>query len=311
VVKLVTVILPRKAENKPCYVLRRNEINMKIIVCTGDSHTWGQGPRGVEAHFCDPPVAGGDLRPVPFGFPCYVNLLRDEINRRTGSSAFETEPKTEITGEYIINKRADLARFFYRFKGHNNIAAETASAAGGVTETENAVYCFGDMLTIKPKRTLHLYRAELYSGGYAVINSGVGSCTTTRFIEQFYESYVKRFDPFIIVAEAHTINDWLNRVTPSDVNANLRHILCGCPKAKAVLLTVSPIGGDTALPWNDIDYREYVTESRCAAKEAGVPIADANILIGTDKFTDMWHVNEEGHRIYFETIIRALEIYIP
>lgn len=284
---------------------------MKIIVCTGDSHTWGQGPLGVEAHFTDPAVCGGDLRPVPFSFPSYVNLLRDEINRSTGSSSFETEPETDLPGEYIINKRADLARFFYRFEGYNNITAESAFAAGGVTETENAVYCFGDTLTIKPKHALHLCRAELYSGGYAVINSGVGSCTTTRFIEQFYERYVKRFNPFIIVAEAHTINDWLNRVALTDVNANLRCILTGCPSAKAVLLTVSPISGETALPWNDIDYGEYVIESRRAANEAGAAIADANINIGTDKFTDMWHVNEEGHRIYFETIMKALRIYNP
>jgi hypothetical protein len=72
---------------------------------------------------------------------------------------------------------------------------------------------------------------------------------------------------------------------------------------------VSPIGGETALPWNDIDYGEYVIESRRTAKETGVPVADANISIGTDKFTDPWHVNEEGHRIYFETIIRALKTY--
>jgi hypothetical protein len=252
-------------------------------------------------------LAFRDLRPVPFGFPCYVNLLRDEINRCTGSSAFESEPDAVISGEYIINKRVDLARFFYRFEGHNNIAAESAFASAGVTETENAVYSFGCSLTIKPKRALHLYRAELYSGGYAVINSGVGSCTTTRFIGQFYESYVKRLDPFLIVAEAHSINDWLNRVTLTDVNANLRYILNGCPNA--VLLTVSPIGGETALPWNDIDYGEYVIESRRTAKETGVPVADANISIGTDKFTDPWHVNEEGHRIYFETIIKAFKTY--
>jgi hypothetical protein len=282
--------------------------SMKTIVCTGDSHTWGQGPNGVETHFTDPPVCGGELRPVPFRYPCYVNLLRDEINRITGSSAFETEPRTEITGDYVINDRVDLARFYYRFDGHNNITAESAFASDKITETENAVYLFDEKLTIKPKHKLYLHRCELYSGNYAVINSGVGSCTTTRYLEQFYENYVKRFHPSVIAAEAHTINDWLNKVTLPEVNANLRRILTGCPKAKAILLTVSPIGGETALPFNITDYEEYIAESRLAAGKAGCVIADANLFIGTDKFSDNWHVNEDGHRIYFETIMNALNI---
>jgi len=61
---------------------------IKTIVCTGDSHTWGQGIPKLEDTF-DPPVTAGDLRLVSFRFGCYVNLLRDMINEKTGSSAKE------------------------------------------------------------------------------------------------------------------------------------------------------------------------------------------------------------------------------
>ena len=284
---------------------------MKTIVCSGDSHTWGQGPAGVETYFADPAVVAGELRPVPFGYPCYVNLLRDEINRRSGSTAFETEPKIEITGDYVTDRSADLARFYYRYEGHNNIIAESVFAADGVRETENAVYVFGDTITIKPKHRLFLYRCELYSGRYAVINAGVGSCTTTRYLKQFYKDYVQHHDPCLIIAQAHSINDWLNRVPLSDVKRNLINILNGCPQAKALLLTVAPIGGKTALPFNETDYDKYIEESRLAAKSAGCAIADGNRAIGNDTFSDNWHVNEIGHRVYFETIIDVLDILFP
>lgn len=278
---------------------------MKTIVCTGDSHTWGQGPHGVEAYFNDPPVCGGDLRPVPFTFPCYVNLLRDEINSRTGSFAIEKEPKTEI-GELVISERIGLARFFYRFGGHNHIIAESVFA-NTITETENAIYIFNETLTVKPKHSLYLYRYELYGGSCAVINAGVGSCTTTRYLSQFYENYVRTINPSVIVAEAHTINDWLNRISLSDVNGNLKNILTGCSGARAILVTVSPIGGETALPFNELEYDLYIKESRRAAEEADAKTADANKIMGTDKFTDNWHVNEAGHRVYFKTILDALD----
>ncbi|MDD4773621.1 MAG: SGNH/GDSL hydrolase family protein [Eubacteriales bacterium] len=284
---------------------------METIVCTGDSHTWGQGPAGVEAHFTDPPVTAGDLRPVPFGYPCYVNLLRDEINRHSGSYAFETEPKTEIECEYVTDKPADLARFYYRREGPNNITVESVFASDGVSETENAFYLFGDTITVKPKHRLYLYRCELYSGHYAVINAGVGSCTTSRYLKQFYKDYVRRHNPCLIIAQAHSINDWLNKIPLTDVNRNLRHILTGCPQARSVLLTVSPIGGETALPFNETDYEKYITESRLAAQNAGCAVADGYFAIGTDTLSDNWHVNDTGHRIYYETIISTLDSLFP
>ena len=38
---------------------------MKRILCTGDSHTWGEGAAGLAEEF-DPPMVTGDLRPVSY-----------------------------------------------------------------------------------------------------------------------------------------------------------------------------------------------------------------------------------------------------
>lgn len=51
---------------------------MLKIVCTGDSHTWGQGAKGAVEAF-DPPVVAGELRPVDFGTGSYVNVLRRAV----------------------------------------------------------------------------------------------------------------------------------------------------------------------------------------------------------------------------------------
>lgn len=280
---------------------------MKTILCTGDSHTWGQGPAGVEASFA-PPVVCGDLRPVPFRFPCYVNLVRDYVNRLTCSEAEEFTPDTELDGQLVIDRPASLARLFFTLEGENNIAHAVLFDSDGETDLGYVKASVGERLTIKPKTRLHLYRAELYRGDYAVINAGVGSCTTRRFLQRFYDGYVKRFSPYAIAAQAHTINDWLNKIPVEETEENLIKILDGCSARKRLLVTVSPIAGETALPFNDIDYSVYIEASRRACEKANAILCDANALIGNDKFSDNWHVNAIGHRIYADEIIKALDL---
>jgi len=57
---------------------------IKTTVCTGDSHTWGQGATDAEQSL-NSPAEGGDLRLVSFQYGCYVNLLRKMICERTDS----------------------------------------------------------------------------------------------------------------------------------------------------------------------------------------------------------------------------------
>ncbi len=280
---------------------------MKFIVCTGDSHTWGQGPANLLEHFTNPDVQPGELRPSPFAVPFYVNLLRDEVNRRTGSAAHEEEPHTVIEGEYRTGHVCDAARFVFRFDGHNNY--KIAAVIGGVSRSPliTARTDENGELVITAPSPMHLYRAEYYSGGYAVINAGVGSCTTRRYLEQFYRDYVELFEPCCIVAEAHSINDWLNHIPLDEVKTNLVKILTGCGNAHPVLVTVQPIAGETAQPFSDIDYEEYITVSRETALENGFTLVDANRAIGHAHFSDNWHPDEEGHAIYFREIMKVLE----
>ena len=153
-----------------------------------------------------------------------------------------------------------------------------------------------------------LYRGEYYKGDYAVINSGIGSCTTERYITEYYNDYVSVFKPSFIISEAHSINDWLNKIPLENVNKALKYItLChasyGCIP---IMLTISPIGGEKALPFNEINYSLYIEESRKVAKETNMILADANAVIGDDNFSDNWHVDEDGHKIYAHTVLNEL-----
>ena len=280
---------------------------MKFIVCTGDSHTWGQGPAGLLEHFRDPGVQGGELRPAPFSFPLYVNLLREEINARTGSEAFEEEPCRIISGPYRTGRVCGGARFIFRFEGHNNYKIAAVIDGKSQSPLLTAYYEDNGTLTVIPAEPMYLYRAEYYAGPYAVINSGVGSCPSSRYLDVYYHDYVEIYRPAVIAAEAHSINDWLNRLPLCEVKENLKRILTGCPGAFPILLTVAPIDGTTTQPYNEIDYNEYVDASRQAALENGFCLADAHPQVGMHSFSDCWHVNEAGHRIYFETIMKAIE----
>ncbi|MGN1345260.1 MAG: SGNH/GDSL hydrolase family protein, partial [Eubacteriales bacterium] len=165
-------------------------------------------------------------------------------------------------------------------------------------------------LILTVSEPMYLYRAEYYSGAYAVINAGVGSCTTRRYLEQFYHDSVQLFNPCCIIAEAHSINDWLNHIPPEEAKANLVRILTGCPNAVPILVTVAPIAGETAQPFSDIDYEEYIAVSREAALENGFSLVDANRAIGNGHFSDNWHPDEEGHAIYFREILKVLDTTI-
>ena len=63
---------------------------IQTILVAGDSHTWGQGSGG-ELEL-DSPV-NGELRPLAFTCPSYVNLLRQRIGELTGSLAIEYQGK--------------------------------------------------------------------------------------------------------------------------------------------------------------------------------------------------------------------------
>ena len=330
---------------------------MKTIVFTGDSHTCGQGATGFtmldEAVAYDP-AGKGIGRNITFESPCYVNLVRNYLTAHTDTSAREllsndmareyglpmTDKNVILTGPLEIQSPGE--RNLIKF-GEREEAAVVELYVSGILQRRETLQAShrrygrwsyryipvdcqkGDTLLIQPvKGEVCVSSIELYSGEYAVVNSGVGACPCIRYADDFFEDCVEAFSPDIVVAEAHSINDWLSGITPEQCVQNLSYLLNKIKKVsrRVLLLTVSPIGGNQALPFNIHEYSEYVEASRKAAQAAGIPCIDTNRIMATmleglteeEKnnllFHDCWHVNNLGHRIYAEQIIEALETHL-
>ena len=286
-------------------------MSIKIIPVIGDSHTWGEGV-GAERCF-QPPVCCGDLRPLSFTPPCYVNLLRDRLNRETGSSCSEYEGEALLSlcegreGSFgllrekplILEQPFDLARvFFYATSEEAEVRLTASSPAGEHTVTETL---FSDTslmsaavrvahvlpkkgetahrLTVACDGDCHTYicRIELYRGPYALVNCGIGSCPVKKFVEQYFDRYVTPLSPYAILFEGCTINDWL--CTPSDLKyaAHLRRMLSAQRNLTSRVLwhTVTPIGG-SQISGQGTTYNDYVNTMRSVAAEADVPLVDCN-----------------------------------
>ncbi len=311
---------------------------IRIIPVIGDSHTWGEGV-GAERRF-QPPVCNGDLRPLPFTPPCYVNLLRSELNRKTGSDCKEYEWMEGFSVEegkpLVISDAFSLARVFFIAEADEAEAELSAEGCEPVTlslqsdtdayntrmrvahlishdETEGlTVSCTGG-------RRILVYRVELYTGAYALVNCGIGSCPVGRFVDKYFSRYVEPLSPYAILFEGCTINDWL--LTPSAVEyaATLRRILVAQRSLtpRVVWHTVTPIDGSQISGQGTV-YGDYVNAMRSVAAEACVPLVDCNAVMEwrlssmpeeerTPYFYhDPWHPNGEGHRLYAEEIAYGL-----
>lgn len=324
-------------------------MSIKIIPFIGDSHTWGEGV-GAEKSF-DPAVCCGDLRPLPFTPPCYVNLLRDRLNAETGSSCSEyegealtslCEGKEGVFGvvagkSLVIRESFDLARIFFYAGSEEAMVKLTASTPSGNTTVTETLFSDTSLMSVAVKvahilprkgETAHtltvtceedcralVYRVELYRGEYALLNCGIGSCPTKKFVESYFDRYVASLSPYAILFEGCTINDWL--CTPSDLKyaAHLRRMLSAQRDLTSRVLwhTVTPIGGSQISRQGTV-YTDYVNTMRSVAAEAGVALVDCNaemaaILAPMSEdeqnayfYHDPWHPNGEGHRLYAEAI---------
>ncbi len=315
---------------------------MKTIAVIGDSHTWGEGV-GAERNFV-PPVCCGDLRAVPFGYPSYVNLLRENVNRETGSSCLEYEwdggLPVEAGTPLALAGRFTLARVFFCAEG---AAAEAVIAAtegeGAVTFSvpcdtgafSSRVYVThlrmpndgeaeGLTVTCVGGERVLVQRVELYRGAYAVVNCGIGSCPVGKYVDRYMERYISPLAPHAILFEGNTINDWLQLPTPEAYAVDLLRMLNAQRGLTPRVLwhTVTPIGGNQI---NDkgIEYDAYVNAMRDVARENGVVLEDCNarmnaLLAAMPEnerapyfFADPWHPNGTGHRLYAEMILPALK----
>lgn len=154
-----------------------------------------------------------------------------------------------------------------------------------------------------------------------VVNSGYGCASTAIYLDRYWSRAVDAYHPDMVVLE-FAINDWIQSkdVSLQDFGNNLNHMtdMAIGMGATPILLTVSPICGEQRI--GDRFYREYIDQIyRVAEKRPDAVLADAYkrmsaFLDDGDRamneqalFDDVWHVNQTGHGLYCEALVRAIE----
>lgn len=325
---------------------------MKTIVFSGDSHTCGEGATGYSR--VDHVMLGYDPKGKGIGryilpdTQCYVNLVRRFVNDATVSAsslrrcrALSAETGSPVEYNCIpLRKRITLA-----------IAAELAILQFAEKKTparvniylDQTLYrtvdlCapvtrFGDWSFRNISVSCHGARSlclevvegeawlsalETFGGEWAVVASGVGSCDSERYCREYFAEGVTEFSPAIVVAEMHTINDWLCGISEKEYKKRIHTLITSIENigATPIMLSVAPIVGEQD------GYEELIAAAAEAVREHGVPFADAHAafekkLCGMTEeqrreamYSDRWHVNNTGHRIYAETIRNVLRKYL-
>ena len=314
-------------------------MGIRVIPVIGDSHTWGEGV-GAEKNFT-PPVCCGDLRPLPFVPPFYVNLMRKALNRETGSLCREYEwngGRTVEAGKPLfLDKAFSLARVFLLAEEEE---AEAELSAQGCDPVRIRLQSEGEAPGLRA-RVAHLlvpegevkgltlsclrgervtvYRVELYRGPYALVNCGIGSCPVGVYADIYFPQYVEPLKPYAILFEGCTINDWLRTPSASLYAASLRRMLIAQRNLTPRVLwhTVTPVEGSQVSGQGTV-YGDYVEAMRSVAAEREVSLVDCHarmakalsVLPEEERapffYHDPWHPNTAGHRFYAEAIFPEL-----
>lgn len=295
----------------------------------------------------DPPAENGERRLAGWSSGGYVNLLRSRAEQLTGASSREwgaqklaavagipyTSPFARLQEHMTLPFCGELLRLEYAL---GTAPVSFTVAVDGIpvsSKNEPAAARPIDcrLLTVLLSEGAHtlslsinqgelpIYRMETYAGPVAVINSGIGSCPCFRFREEHWDEYVKAVQPDVVLAEAHTINDWLAGASPAVYETRLTSLLkdFAALGASVTLLTVSPILGEQRWQGGP-PYTCYSAAARRAAAVAGVSICDAGAVMArcldglSDSeaaaylFSDSWHPNDRGHALYAELLFGSL-----
>ena len=307
---------------------------MKKIAVIGDSHAWGGGASGSrdQARVYAPwePTA---LWLMPFTIPGFVNILRDKINRRYPSYAKEDREVHDLP--YRFETTAELIRFqlfaedmdanaFVFVNGQcfaNYQIPANSSPKVFITVTINC----REKTVIEITGSAKVFRIEEYGGSCAVINCGFAGSTAEHYLEECFHKTIVPLKPDYIIVEPCTINDWLiGRTDVQYYDAVCQLLKKAAKSAKTIMLTVSPVCGEQKSPMasGNPEYESYVKCSVDAANLLKIPIADAHRIMlekltgltEEQKFSllysDAWHPNDLGHKIYAEAAWEQLEIYL-
>lgn len=306
---------------------------IKKICMAGDSHTWGEGAADYVFKKFSIPVCAGEKRLLPFSVPSFPTLLRNYINKKSGSEAAELSG-SDISRKYKIKNISECACVCGELCIDAEFDFARVELMRGSSECEifcDEVMSFKynadksdeyEVLNIMPKKRASnlrikssnamVYRVEFYKGKYAVLNCGIGSCPSFRYTEEYLDKYVLSVKPSVVLTEIFTVNDWLSQNTPAEcekslVNFGERVILGG---AKLAFSSVIPILGNQ-INEIGINYAEYIHAGERAAHALNVPYADVYRAFSkeydeTSKDSyyggDCWHPGARGHEIYFKEI---------
>lgn len=331
---------------------------MKLIVCTGDSHTCGQGadsiktsakPKDPNARY-DTAGKGIGVSACDLETPGYVNLVREYLLEHTASRYAVAYPD-DLAAQYGCTVERGMCVLDGELVSENSWELMLLCVAEEEAPAELAVYFDGVLhatyvlQTDRPRYNDVSYRnvpircagvrsvrlvprsgrgrlrhIQFAAGEYAVVNSGVGSCSSERYLEECLPYCVDAFRPDIIIAEGHSINDWIQYNSAQKHYETLKTLMqtFRANGAQVVFLTVAPIEGRQENAAG-IPYGEFIAASKQMATELALPTADANEAFARalasialerrsdEMYVDRWHVCGKGHRIYAECIIEQLK----
>ena len=331
---------------------------MKVIVCTGDSHTCGQGSDDIKT--ADKPKnpnrryntdgKGIGKTNCDFEIPSYVNLLRQYVTENTDSRYLVEYWDTlaakfggTIEDEYCLMGQGwtleNTWDMMYICVGEQTEKAELAIYLDGKLDRVETLYaevtryddwslrelpvrCEGvkEVKLVPVSGKVYIRQIHYAAGEYVVLNSAVGACSTKRYLEECFSYAVEDLKPDIVVAEAQTINDWIQYETAREHYETLKALVGRCQQlgAKVVFSTVAPIESvqENAA---GVLYKDFIDASLQAAADTGVILVDSyrhfkDALAPIPKeeqfdymYVDRWHVRVRGHKLYADKIWDALK----
>jgi len=321
---------------------------MKFILCTGDSHTCGQYADGEESWLTESlgyNILGKGFGRVSFWGRDYVNLVRNYVVDHTNSKV-ENMDITSWGKEFARFRKIEKPITIYG--GCDalllRVAEKTAEATLGIyldgelyrtkklyaEVTRYGLWSIGyvmipctgvkEIKLVAEKGYVYIDSCERWSGDYAVVNCGVGSCTTERYKNECLPDLIAEFPEKIFLAEVHTINDWVKNNTIEAYSQALSEMLEIMKKNSelTMAITVSPILREEPVPYATDFYEKFVDEAYRVIQNAEVPMIDAHKafseriagytaeeLIGTFYGDDL-HPRQPGYTLYAEVIIEKL-----
>lgn len=320
----------------------------RVISVIGDSHTWGEGV-GAEYGF-RPSVVCADKRMTSFTYPNYVNLLRVALELKTGSHSEEiiTDKLASLCGAgegdfgilnpstpLVLNKRFSVLRVFFCADVKPTkitVLVDKKKAVEEILVTNNPSMSVAVIpLTVRVNDDVHdlciladgmirIHRIELYSGEYALVNCGIGSCPVGKYVDTFFDRYVTSLAPYAAIFEGCTINDWLSGESTEEYKFQITRAIDRIRSLTPRILahSVFPIGGSQVFGNNPIPYNDYADAMKQTLTSLNIDFVDSReeflrelSRLSPEQYNrflyhDPWHPNGTGHAIYARTVLPEL-----